>query len=185
MNKDKPLKDVKLKLVSELLKNSRRSDRELAKAIGVSQPTVTRTMKKLEKEGVIREYTIIPDFTKIGYHIAALTFAKFRQQKDFENMRTAIEMNRESLSEIPEVIMIERGLGPHTDGVVVSLHEDYSSYVDFQNRLKQFSSMGVFDVHPFIIDLDDETHYRALTFSTLAKHIFTLKRGEEEGAGIE
>jgi DNA-binding Lrp family transcriptional regulator len=32
------MKDVELKLISELMKDSRRSDRELAKAIGVSSP---------------------------------------------------------------------------------------------------------------------------------------------------
>ena len=56
------MKEVELKLISELMKNSRRSDREVAKAIGISQPTVSRTISRLEKEGVIKEYTIIPDF---------------------------------------------------------------------------------------------------------------------------
>jgi DNA-binding Lrp family transcriptional regulator len=45
------MKEVVLKLLAELLNDSRKSDRELAKAIGVSQPTVTRTRLKLEKEG--------------------------------------------------------------------------------------------------------------------------------------
>jgi DNA-binding Lrp family transcriptional regulator len=48
------LKDVELKLLSELLKDSRRSDRELAKVVGVSQLTVTRVRSKLEKSGVIK-----------------------------------------------------------------------------------------------------------------------------------
>jgi hypothetical protein len=44
------MKNIELKLISELMKNSRRSDRELAKAIGVSQPTVSRLIKKLENQ---------------------------------------------------------------------------------------------------------------------------------------
>jgi hypothetical protein len=36
------LKDTELRLISELLKNSRRSDRELSRALGISQPTVSR-----------------------------------------------------------------------------------------------------------------------------------------------
>jgi len=44
------MKETELKLVSELMKNSRRSDRELARAMGVSQPTVSRMIRKLEKE---------------------------------------------------------------------------------------------------------------------------------------
>jgi DNA-binding Lrp family transcriptional regulator len=45
------MKDSELRLTAELMKNSRRSDRELAKALGVSQPMISRMIKKLEKEG--------------------------------------------------------------------------------------------------------------------------------------
>jgi len=69
------LKAVELRLVAELLKNSRRSDRELAKALGVSQPTVSRTMKKLEEQGVIKEYTIVPDFSKLGFQIMGVSLS--------------------------------------------------------------------------------------------------------------
>jgi DNA-binding Lrp family transcriptional regulator len=44
------MKDIERRLISELMKNSRRSDRELAKALGTSQPTITRTRGKLERE---------------------------------------------------------------------------------------------------------------------------------------
>ena len=52
------VKDVELKLVSELIKNSRRSDREVARVLGLSQPTVGRMIKKLEKR---RNYTRVYD----------------------------------------------------------------------------------------------------------------------------
>jgi DNA-binding Lrp family transcriptional regulator len=74
--KEKAVRGVELKLVSELMKNSRRSDRELAKAVGVSEPTIGRLIKKLEKEGIIQEYTMIPDFAKLGYELMAITLAK-------------------------------------------------------------------------------------------------------------
>ena len=41
------IRDVEWKLISELIKNSRKSDRALAKAIGASQPTVSRLRSKL------------------------------------------------------------------------------------------------------------------------------------------
>ena len=74
------MKEIELKLLSELMKNSRRSDRDLAKAIGVSQPTVTRIRSRLEKEGYIKEYTMIPDFSRLGYEILALTLIKLRKR---------------------------------------------------------------------------------------------------------
>lgn len=42
------MKSIELKIVSELMKNSHRSDRELARRIGTSQPTVTRVRTRLE-----------------------------------------------------------------------------------------------------------------------------------------
>jgi DNA-binding Lrp family transcriptional regulator len=67
-------KQKMIDLLYELMINSKRSDRELAKAVKVSQPTITRIRKSLEKLGYIREYTVIPDLQKIGFEIAALTF---------------------------------------------------------------------------------------------------------------
>jgi DNA-binding Lrp family transcriptional regulator len=72
------MRSVELKLICELLKDSRRSDRELAKTIGVSQTTVSRLIKKLEKQKNFQEYTVIPDFNKLGYEILALTFIKLK-----------------------------------------------------------------------------------------------------------
>jgi Lrp/AsnC family leucine-responsive transcriptional regulator len=74
------LKEIELRLVSELMRNSRRSDRALAKALGVSQPTISRMINKLEKTGVIREYTTIPDFGKLGYEIMGITSISVREQ---------------------------------------------------------------------------------------------------------
>ncbi|MGA2309647.1 MAG: winged helix-turn-helix transcriptional regulator [Candidatus Bathyarchaeia archaeon] len=73
-----PLKDTEAALISELISNSRRSDRELARAIGVSQPTVSRIIKRLEREGVVNEYTMIPDFRKLGYNLCAFIFLKLK-----------------------------------------------------------------------------------------------------------
>lgn len=50
------MKEVELRLAAELMKNSRRSDRELAKALKVSQPTVSRMRNKLERGSDKRVY---------------------------------------------------------------------------------------------------------------------------------
>ena len=63
-----------IKLLYEMMRNSKRSDRGIAKIIGVSQPTITRMRQRLEKTGYIRDYTVIPNLEKLGYEIAAFTF---------------------------------------------------------------------------------------------------------------
>jgi len=45
-------------LLLELLKDSKRSDRELARVLGVSQPTVSRMRSRLVKEGMIRSSSV-------------------------------------------------------------------------------------------------------------------------------
>jgi len=63
------MKKIMMRLLLELMKDSKRSDRELAKVLGVSQPTVSRMRSRLVKEGIIREFTVIPNFVKMGYEI--------------------------------------------------------------------------------------------------------------------
>ena len=169
------MKDTELKLISELMKNSRRSDRELAKAINSTQPTVTRIRRKLEKSGLIKEYTMIPDFNKLGYKLCSITLASFREPSDIESLRKAIEIYGHRLSEIPQAVVIERGMGVGANGIVIAFHSDYSNFLDFEKWLKQFSFVSSYELENFLIDLEDKIHYRYLTFSTLANHIFALR----------
>jgi len=167
------VKDVELKLISELMKNSRRSDRDLAKTIGVSQPTVTRTRSKLEKEGIIREYTMIPNFSRLGYKIMALTFA-LSQSLDKEAAEKARKLLVDKVKDKKfEFIMLERGNGLGFDAVIVSVHEDYSSYLKVFEWLKQFDFLDVTKIDSFLINLDDTVRYRPLTFSKLATHLLS------------
>jgi len=167
------LKGVELKLVSELMKNSRRSDRELARAIGVSQPTVSRLIANLEKQGVIKEYTIIPDFKKLGYTLASLTFITLRSELTEGEIQKARETTTQDLcKDCPsEIIMFERGMGMKFDGVIVAIHKDYSSYIKLVNRTKEYDFVDHRRTDSFLINLQDEAHYRYITFSTLAKNL--------------
>lgn len=167
------------KLISELMKNPRRSDRELAKVVGVSQPTVNRMIKKLEKEGYIKEYTVIPDFRKLGYHLLALIFVKLRGGLSAEEVAEARRVAQESLKAEPfEIVMLERGIGLGYNGVVVSFHEDYASYLKLKSWLKHFTFLELSELDSFLISLDDKVRYRPLTFATLAKHLLMLKEKE-------
>jgi len=174
------MKDIKLKLVSELMRNSRRSDRDLAKAIGVSQPTVSRLLKKLEKDGIIKEYTMIPDFRKLGFTLLALTFIKIQESRSGEIEKTTviIENMKENL---PEVVMFERGLGLGYDGVIASFHEDYSSYVRFRRRITD-CLLEISEIEGFLISLGNEVHHHPLTFATLAQHLLMLGKKTKGGS---
>jgi len=172
------MKDVELRLISELMRNSRRSDRELAKAIGVSQPTVSRLIKKLESQGVIKEYTIIPDFSKLGYGLLAITFASTRMdltpEQIAEARRTATDYVRKRL---PQIVMYER-LPIAGSTVAMSYHRTYSDYVKFVKLRNEYSFVNVDSIQTYIIDLQDKMRsefFRPFTFSTLANEIPNIR----------
>jgi DNA-binding Lrp family transcriptional regulator len=175
------MKDVGLKLIAELMKNSRKSDRELAKKIGVSQPTVTRTRAKLEKEGYIEEYTLIPNFQKLGFHLCAISFLKLQHSLTLEETEEARKTGENiTLESFPEVIVAERGRGLGYQAVFISFHKRYQDYIDYMDTLKKMNFLGRPEFESFLISLDDKVHYRYLTFSTLAKTLMQLKEVKEE-----
>jgi len=178
------MKKIEWKLLSELMKNSKASDRDLAKMIGVSQPTITRTRSRLEKEGYIKEYTMIPDFAKLGFELVALTFLKYRNVTR-EELEKATKKAKELLEETyDECILIDMGNGLGYQATIISLHENFSSYINFINRIKQgaverYPFMDTSSYQSFLINLRAEQHFRPLTLSTLAKNLVTIKEKKE------
>jgi DNA-binding Lrp family transcriptional regulator len=96
------MKERMRRLLLELLRNSKRSDRELAKVLGISQPTVTRMRNALMEEGVVKEYTVMPNFAEMGYEIMAVTIAKARLTLTPEEQETAKKLVLEN----PQVIFV-------------------------------------------------------------------------------
>jgi DNA-binding Lrp family transcriptional regulator len=174
------MKDIELRLISELMKNSFRSDRELAQALKVSQPTVSRIRARLEKEGYISEYTAVPNFNKIGYHLFALTFFSWKQGLNSNGMEEARKWALEKAPLVSHnVVLIERGIGLGYDSFMASFHKDYSSYAKLVEEVKKCPYMNTSKLDSFLVDLDDKVHYRPLTFSTLAKHLLKMNEGKE------
>ena len=171
------MKEVELKLVCELMKNSRRSDRELAKVLGVSQPTVSRTLKRLEEQGVIKEYTMIPDFTKLGFGIMSIDFAKLKEPIPEEQLKEIRKQVRQTLQKEPiSTILAMSGIGCNSDRAVVAFHEDYSTYREYLNKLRQHPLVIVDQIRSFVIDLNDKSQYLPLTLSNLGDYIAYKKR---------
>jgi len=184
------LREVDRKLVSELLKNSRRSDRELAKAIGVSQPTISRIIKRLEQDGIVREYTIVPDFRKLGYKIMAVIFLKLGQHGNSLSPQQLEEMfskARKLEKDNPRTfLLVKTGIGLNHDMIVISLFHDYSEYASYIQMIKSESAAELSPfyesekIESFLIDLEGEMHYQPLTLSRLA---INLQRNMEEEQG--
>jgi len=151
------------------MKNPRRSDRQLAKAVKSSQPTVTRRRIKLEKN-FIEGYTVLPIWKKIGFELVAFTFvkSKIRYAKSEERER-AIQKAREWLMKQPNVIFATEGYGMGWDGVCISLHKSYSDFAAFIRRHDSELSDLIVESQSFIADMNSTTIIKSFHFRYLAK----------------
>jgi len=193
------MRDTELMVLTELMKNSRISDRELAKRIGHSQPTVTRIRNKLEQNGIIKEYTLIPDFAKLGLGLMVFTFSHFASILNKEEVEEVKKIYRKKTKEErihkkaakQQIIMRERGRGLGYSGVTISFHKNYESFLEFmklargnphvelKNGEKPFPVQEIDKIDSFLINLDDNIHYIPLTFSALAQHLLTFKHSNK------
>src|SRR4030042_6667293 len=69
----KKLKPTDYGLLSELIKDPKLSDRQIAKKMGSSQPTITRKRREMEEERLL-DYTAVPNLKELGFEILAMTF---------------------------------------------------------------------------------------------------------------
>ena len=171
------LKDVELRLISELMKNSRRSDRELAKVLGVSQPTVSRLISRLQKEGVIKEYTMVPDFCKLGFNLMAIIMFKLKPISPAEIKELQGAARELDNQERRPYLLVMDGMGFGKELVVISFHRNYGDYDNYIRGVREAASLrmkayvNTKDIEGFLIDLNYKDHYQPITFSRLATHL--------------
>lgn len=171
------LKSTEIRIIAELMKNSRRSDREIAHAVGTSQPTVSRTIKKLEKEGTIREYTMIPDFKRLGYQIMAFAFLgkpeTQRREESEELRKAAVELEKKT----PFAnMMVVDGMGIGKGRVLINLYKDYGSYTEGMETIKSLPHVEAEETESFLVDLSNERNFRVLSMKEIARHVQSFRK---------
>jgi DNA-binding Lrp family transcriptional regulator len=151
------LKSIDYKIIAALMKNSKTSDRQLAKQIGVSQPTVTRRRAKMEN-GALDGYTAVPQWAALGFEILAVTMVKNHPSVSLkENVKANFERAVKWMKTQPNVILCSGVRGMNRSGLMISVHKSY------------------FDFDRFIAE-----HKRALgdLFSEIDTALVNLKGGE-------
>ena len=61
-----------IKLIKILMTNSRMPYTRLAEMFGVSEAAIRKRLRKLEKDGIIRKYTVEVNPRKLGFDVNAL-----------------------------------------------------------------------------------------------------------------
>ncbi|MFQ5758751.1 MAG: Lrp/AsnC family transcriptional regulator [Candidatus Bathyarchaeia archaeon] len=156
-------KELPQQLLRELLKNSKRSDRELAKVLGVSQPTITRMRTRLVKQGVIKEFTVIPDFAKMGYEIIAVCCVKTKTP-----VTELTEKGMKWMKKYPNMIFAAAAEGMGKNGVIISLHKSYSDFHKFVSESRLYWGEEIQDYGTMLITLK-QTIPKPLSLKYLAE----------------
>ena len=137
------------RLLFALIKSSRRSDRDLAKALGISQPSVSRKRIQLEKDGFIQEYTIMPNLDKMGYQLIVFTSLAFSQPPTSEILTRA----RQWVEKQPCVIFWADGEGAGMGSLMISVHKDYASFSRLFSQFKLYAQSDLKDIQNFYVSL--------------------------------
>ena len=142
------MKQKMMSLLLEYLKDSKRSDREIAKVLGVSQPTITRMRQRLVKEAAIKDFTVIPDFVEMGYEIVAVSCFKLRVTEESMEKAKKVTMSK------PNIIFASSGHGMRKDAVMISLHKNYTDFSKFLRDLRLEGGNDLQDYNTMLISLE-------------------------------
>jgi DNA-binding Lrp family transcriptional regulator len=124
------LDDLDFSILGLLLTDSRTSAREIAHRLGVSTSTVTSRMERLQEGHILRGFTAIVDFQRLGYDLTVVTEILVSKGK-------LLEMERE-IANLPGVCAVYDVTG-ETDAIVISKFRD-------REELSHFTK-GILSMH--------------------------------------
>jgi DNA-binding Lrp family transcriptional regulator len=102
-------------ILEQLLKDSRMSFRDIGRKLNVSAGTVISRIKQMEKDKIIKGYSILLDHENLGYELTALTEIIASKGK-------LVQVEKE-VSKIPNVCAVYDVTG-ETDAVVIAKFKD-------------------------------------------------------------
>jgi DNA-binding Lrp family transcriptional regulator len=120
------LDEVDIQILNLLQEDCRLSFNEIAKKIGVSVGTAFNHVKNLQKKGVLKGYTVILDWAKLGYSLTALVLV----QTEGEHL---MEVESE-IAKAADVIAVYDITGDY-DAVLITRFKDRKSLSVFIKNL--------------------------------------------------
>ena len=151
----------------ELIKNSKKSDREIAKKLKISQPTVTRIRKKLEKSA-IKTYTTIPILPEIEINLISFNFGTCHNPK--KDIDVCL---RQIVKTDPRVLFRASGEGMGKTCLIVALHKTYRGYTNFLTNLRTQCKGSKSHFDSFVAPT---TKDHVLDFSNPVTHLLKRKK---------
>lgn len=155
------------------MKNSKISDRKVAKKIGVSQPTITRRRTMLEREGYI-SYSGIPNLIKMGLTIMAFNFLSWNadgEKLSATRSKDFLAKVASFLKKYPNVIFASTGSGMGMGRVSISLHKNYADHITFIRSLQTEWGRYISKRDVFLVSLESDNVVKNLSFENIMEYI--------------
>ena len=148
------LDHVDCQILAELQRNGRISNAELADRVNLSPTPCLRRLRKLEQQGLIREYTALLDRTALGLEVSAFAFVKL--DKNSREHGTKFEAAVARIPEVMECCLVASSY----DYVLRVVAKDLTAYERFlKDKLANLAMVS--DIETMII-LNEVMHRTAL-----------------------
>lgn len=141
-----------LSILALLQQNARITVKEIADKIHLSTTPVHERIKRLEANGVIKQYATLVDHTKVKKGLIAICYVSLK-----EHSKTAGAKFIKAINAMPEVIECYNISGEF-DFMLKVVTEDMNAYYDFHvNKLSNIENMGHVQ-SVFVIGVIKQTH---------------------------
>lgn len=107
MEKNSDIDKVDYQILSELMENADTPYTEIAKKINVSGGTVHVRMKKMHEMGIVKNASLIIDYSKLGYDITAFLGIYLENSSYYDQAAS-------DLQNIPEVVNVHYTTGNYS-----------------------------------------------------------------------
>ncbi|MFH1222155.1 MAG: Lrp/AsnC family transcriptional regulator [Candidatus Micrarchaeota archaeon] len=108
--------DLDIKILRELREDSKQSYKKLSEKLKTHPNTLMQRIKKLEKDGVIKKYSVEVDYRKLGLEFRAIVILRTRTVK----VTTPKEFDH--ITRMPQVIALYGTAGQYDAMAIVEVH---------------------------------------------------------------
>ena len=100
---------------------------------------------------MIQDYTITPDFRKMGFELLAITFIKMKTETRLREMTKKVKAYTEKY---PNAIFVGRGEGLGMNSVIISFHHNFTDYTRKWNQIRLDWKDYISDIKSFIVSCE-------------------------------
>ncbi len=129
---------IDMMILAELLENSRRSSRDIARRLGLSVGTVATRIKRLSEDGVIRRFAVDLDLEKLGYDITVVV--------EVYASRGSVLKAEERIAGLQGVVAVYDVTGEY-DAVIIAKFKSRSELSRFTKGLLSLESVERTNTH--------------------------------------